>query len=65
MHIRDEVTVGRQDSPIDSWVVQEEPYMMLSKPQPGEELKGNERFAGFCKDLADRIAHTLKIKCEC
>jgi hypothetical protein len=38
--------------------------MMISNPQHGEELSGNERYAGFCKDLADRIAETLKIKRE-
>ncbi len=37
---------------------------MISNPQHGEELRGNERFSGFCKDLADRIADKLGIQCN-
>ncbi|CAB0020948.1 unnamed protein product [Nesidiocoris tenuis] len=43
---------------------QEEPYIMLKKPEPGETLQGNDRFEGYCKDLADLISKELKIQCE-
>ncbi|XP_066909804.1 glutamate receptor 1-like, partial [Halyomorpha halys] len=39
----------------------EEPYIMLRKPDPGESLTGNDRFEGYCKDLADLIAKRLGI----
>lgn len=37
---------------------------MLRKPDPGETLTGNDRFEGYCKDLADLIAKKLGINCE-
>ncbi|CAB0019761.1 unnamed protein product [Nesidiocoris tenuis] len=43
---------------------QEEPYIMLKKPEPGETLQGNDRFEGYCKDLADLISKELKIQCD-
>lgn len=43
---------------------QEEPYIMLRKPEPGETLTGNDRFEGYCKDLADLIAKELEISCK-
>lgn len=43
---------------------QEEPYIMLKKAEPGETLAGNDRFEGYCKDLADMIAQKLGIQCE-
>ncbi|XP_076362724.1 glutamate receptor 1-like isoform X2 [Tachypleus tridentatus] len=39
----------------------EEPYLMYSKPEPGEILEGNNIFEGYSKDLADLIAEKLKI----
>ena len=27
----------------------EEPYMMLRKAKPGELLRGNDRYEGYCK----------------
>nr|QNL15099.1 ionotropic receptor 2 [Aulacocentrum confusum] len=42
----------------------EEPYIMLKKPEPGKVLVGNDRFEGYCKDLADLIASDLGIKYE-
>ncbi|GFG28171.1 hypothetical protein Cfor_07823, partial [Coptotermes formosanus] len=42
----------------------EEPYIMLRTPEPGENLTGNDRFEGYCKDLADLIAKTLGINYE-
>ncbi|KAG8226479.1 hypothetical protein J437_LFUL007361 [Ladona fulva] len=43
---------------------QEEPYIMLRTPEPGENLTGNDRFEGYCKDLADLIAKKLGINYE-
>ncbi|XP_076352463.1 glutamate receptor 1-like [Tachypleus tridentatus] len=37
----------------------EEPYLMYKKSEPGEYLEGNDRFEGFCKDLAELIAKHL------
>lgn len=50
----------------------EEPYVMLVKRPPvaggnGEEvapLQGNQRFEGYCKDLADLVAERIGISCE-
>ncbi|KAK7793358.1 hypothetical protein R5R35_008509 [Gryllus longicercus] len=42
----------------------EEPYIMLRTPEPGENLTGNDRFEGYCKDLADLIANWLGINYE-
>ncbi|XP_015125944.1 glutamate receptor 1 isoform X1 [Diachasma alloeum] len=42
----------------------EEPFMMLKKPEVGKILDGNDRFEGYCKDLADLIAQQLGIKYE-
>ncbi|KAG8291764.1 hypothetical protein J6590_053620 [Homalodisca vitripennis] len=42
----------------------EEPYIMLRTPEKGENLTGNDRFEGYCKDLADLIAKRLGINCE-
>lgn len=42
----------------------EEPYIMLRKAESGEVLEGNDRFEGYCKDLADLIAKELGIVCK-
>uniref|UniRef100_A0A336MVV7 CSON005520 protein n=1 Tax=Culicoides sonorensis TaxID=179676 RepID=A0A336MVV7_CULSO len=42
----------------------EEPYIMLREPEVGKVLEGNERFEGYCKDLADIIAERLGITYE-
>ncbi|KAJ8924635.1 hypothetical protein NQ315_000785 [Exocentrus adspersus] len=42
----------------------EEPYIMLRTPEPGEILSGNDRFEGYCKDLANLIARKLGINYE-
>ncbi|XP_055630590.1 glutamate receptor 1-like isoform X2 [Toxorhynchites rutilus septentrionalis] len=42
----------------------EEPYIMLRQPEPGETLEGNDRFEGYCKDLADLVARKLGINYE-
>lgn len=40
----------------------EEPYMMRRKEKPGEILRGNDRYEGYCKDLADAITRLTGIK---
>ncbi|KAK4877739.1 hypothetical protein RN001_010245 [Aquatica leii] len=42
----------------------EEPYIMLKKPESGEILAGNDRFEGYCKDVADLISKKLGINYE-
>lgn len=42
----------------------EEPYIMLKTEEEGKPLAGNERFEGYCKDLADLIADRLGINCK-
>ena len=43
----------------------EEPFLMLKKVKPGEsEPVGNNRYIGYCKDLADLIAEQLQINYE-
>ena len=38
--------------------------MMLKTVENGEVLEGNDRYTGFCKELADKIAHMLGITCK-
>ncbi len=43
----------------------EEPYMMYKKQKPGDPpLVGNDRFEGYCKDLADMIAKLKGVSFE-
>lgn len=42
----------------------EEPYIMLTTPEAGKVLEGNERYEGYCKDLADIISERLGINCN-
>lgn len=39
-------------------------YIMETVPDKGEVLEGNHRYEGYCKDLADLIAHKLGINCK-
>lgn len=41
----------------------EEPYIMERKPEPGQILTGNDRYEGYCKDLADLLTKKLGINC--
>jgi glutamate receptor, ionotropic, invertebrate len=41
----------------------EEPYVML-KDSSGKVLEGNDKYEGYCKDLADLIAKHLDINCK-
>lgn len=47
-----------------NFIPQEEPYIMLRTPEAGEILNGNDRFEGYCKDLAELIAKKLGINCK-
>ncbi|CAO1303090.1 unnamed protein product [Diamesa hyperborea] len=43
----------------------EEPYMMLKQQDPnGQILEGNDKYEGYCKDLAELIAKKLGINYE-
>ena len=43
----------------------EEPYMMLKQQDPnGQILEGNDKYEGYCKDLAELIAKKLGINCK-
>jgi len=42
----------------------EEPYLSQKQYTYGEQLVGNDRYEGYCKDLADMLAAQLGIKCE-
>lgn len=43
----------------------EEPYLMYKQiDMSGKVLEGNDKFEGYCKDLADHIARHLDIKCK-
>lgn len=42
----------------------EEPYTMWKTPEPGETLDGNDRFEGYCKDLAELVSKRLGINCK-
>lgn len=43
----------------------EEPYVMLKQQDlSGKVLEGNEKYEGYCKDLADLIAKQLDINCK-
>lgn len=41
----------------------EAPYIML-RQEKDARLEGNDRFEGYCKDLADLIAKKLGINCK-
>jgi hypothetical protein len=43
----------------------DEPYMMLKQQDMGGKvLEGNDKYEGYCKDLADLIAKRLDINCK-
>lgn len=43
----------------------EEPYVMLKQQDlSGKVLDGNDKYEGYCKDLADLIAKQLDINCK-
>lgn len=43
----------------------EEPFMMLKQQDlSGKVLDGNDKYEGYCKDLADLIAKQLDINCK-
>lgn len=44
----------------------DEPFMMLKKLDynGGKVFEGNDKYEGYCKDLADLIAKRLDINCK-
>ncbi|EEB17589.1 glutamate receptor 1 precursor, putative [Pediculus humanus corporis] len=42
----------------------EEPYIMAKPNDTGVKYEGNDRYEGYCKDLADLVAKKLNIKYE-
>ena len=34
----------------------EEPYMMMRKAKPGELLRGNDRYEGYCKVIINKLS---------
>ena len=42
----------------------EEPYLLLKRTNYGEQLEGNDRFEGYCKDLAELLSKKLGINCK-
>lgn len=42
----------------------EEPYIMEKKGKLGEKLKDEEKYVGYCRDLADKLAEKLDIQCK-
>lgn len=42
----------------------EEPYVMETQSTLGVRLEGNNRFEGYCKDLADLVAERTGITCK-
>lgn len=47
-----------------SFILQEEPYIMARENDSDKVYRGNERYIGYCKDLADLVASKLNITCE-
>lgn len=45
-------------------ILQEEPFIMFKKPKYGESLAGNDRFEGYCKDLATLLVDKIGMKCK-
>ena len=43
---------------------QSKPYLMVKKKKDNEDLVGNDRYEGYCVDLAEKICKALGIKCE-
>lgn len=42
----------------------EEPYILLKRPGLNEQFEGNDRFEGYCKDLAELLSKKLGINCR-
>jgi glutamate receptor, ionotropic, invertebrate len=42
----------------------EEPYIMERKGENNEKFEGNDRYEGYCKDLAELVAKKLGITCK-
>jgi ABC-type amino acid transport substrate-binding protein len=44
--------------------VEDEPFLMIKKPKDGEILEGNDRYEGYCVDLAKKIAEICNFTYE-
>ena len=44
--------------------MQTAPYLSLKKNPDGRDLRGNDRFEGYCADLAKKIAEEISIDYE-
>lgn len=42
----------------------EEPYIMPKKTEFNAAVDEHDKYVGYCKDLADKLAERLGIKCE-
>ena len=42
--------------------LQTEPYLILRKSSDGKPFVGNDRYEGYCADLAKKIAEIIKIE---
>jgi glutamate receptor, ionotropic, invertebrate len=43
----------------------EEPYIIERKGENNEKFEGNDRYEGYCKDLAEMVSKKLGITCKC
>ncbi|XP_013416771.1 glutamate receptor ionotropic, kainate 2 isoform X2 [Lingula anatina] len=57
--LKDQLHDTLQNKTLIVTTIQEPPYLMLRKAQPGVELKGNARFYGYCVDLLAEISKLL------
>ena len=48
----------------DIMFLQTAPYLVEREPPPGKVYVGNDRYKGYCADLAKKIAHEIKIDYE-
>ena len=61
--LRPKVEIERNKTYIVTTIV-EEPYIIMANGEPGVLLEGNNRYEGYCKDLAELIATKLRINCK-
>lgn len=64
VRIRPKIEIERNRTYVVTTIM-EEPYIIATKEQlGGMPLVGNDRYLGYCKDLADMISKTLGINCK-
>ena len=59
-HIEPKIDLSNKTYYVTS--ILEKPYLMMRTDE--QNLEGNDRFEGYCKDLADLIAQQLNITIE-